>query len=209
MAGCQACGDGEMPGTMSQAELAEVLGVTPGRGSSRSGEPCRCQRPASAQPRSPLSRRLTGPRGTETFGAGSWMIGTRTRGPGCTSAPCSRGGSETANTRRGPSCPRKRSWRKNSAAGLELSRRRYGHSSGMGWPGGSSGKGISRSGPTIIQANPLRPHLHFAPPAPAGSTWWTCSTPSRPTASCAGPRTASSPKWKPASAPGSMRGMPT
>ena len=52
-------------------------------------------------------------------------------------------------------------------------------------------------------------HLHFTPPAPAGSTSSSAGPPSSPAASPAGQRTAASPNSKPASASGSTSGTRT
>jgi hypothetical protein len=89
------------------------------------------------------------------------MTGGRLLWPTCRSTLCLRGGSGMANTRPGPSCRRKGSWRTNSAANLAPLLWRSGHSSERGWPGGSSGKGISRSGRMVIRASRAAPSLAF------------------------------------------------
>jgi transposase len=52
-------------------------------------------------------------------------------------------------------------------------------------------------------------HLHFTPPAPAGSTSSNAGLPSSPTASCAALPTPASPSWRPTSTPGSRPGTRT
>jgi hypothetical protein len=98
------------------------------------------------------------------------MIRDRTLGPPCTFIPCSRGGSEAANTRLGPSCPRKQNWRTNSAAGPAPPRGRSGHSNATGWPGEFSEKGTYRPDRMLTKASHhapsrlLRPAAASAPP---------------------------------------------
>jgi len=97
------------------------------------------------------------------------MIQGSTPGPTGTFTRCSRGGSGTANTRRGPSYLRKQNWRTNSAAGPTPPRGRSGHSSATGWPGRSSEEGTYRPARMLIQASHdapsgLRPQATSAPP---------------------------------------------